>query len=176
MGWTATANSKSLLGLCPASLAPECASRLRWLLWEDRTLHLHILSVSSVGKLERPLARSARNPTMNQKQSCASPTQPLLRIEASPLSRPAWRNRVVITGSIADAAVAFVWSRVFLHLFIMSPCHDPSQREHKPHRQGVVALGKKAQKGRGCLDVALGTCTLWSFSKLESAWPYSCLP
>lgn len=81
-----TAASKSLLGLCPASLTSESASRLGWLLWEDRTLHLHILSVSSVGKLERPLARSARNPTMNQKQSCASPTQPPLRIGTSQFS------------------------------------------------------------------------------------------
>lgn len=59
-------------GLCPASLAPDCASRSWWLLWEDHTLHLHILSLSGVGKLERPLARSTRNPTMNQKQSLES--------------------------------------------------------------------------------------------------------
>lgn len=179
VGWTVTANSKSPLGLCPASLAPECASRLRWLLWEDRTLHLHILSVPSVGKLKRPLARSPRSPTMNQKESCASPTQPPLRTKTSPFSwapRPAWRNQIVITGSITDAAVALAWSHVFLHLVIIPPTSRPEPRRAQTAPAGSSNPWKEGPEGWWFLDAAPGTCRLWSFSTLESGWPYFCLP
>lgn len=135
------ADSKSLLGLCPAGLGPECASRLGWLLWEDRTLHLHILSVSSVGKLGRPLARSARNPTMSQKQRCASPTRPPSRTETGRFSRAPrpslaepnchygldrrWRRF-----ALASSRVFFFF---FPRLFIVSPCHDRSQKGATNH-------------------------------------------
>lgn len=61
-------------GLWAARLAPHHASRSQWLLWGGHALRLHILSVSNVGKPERPLACSVRNPTTKQTQSRASLT------------------------------------------------------------------------------------------------------
>lgn len=47
-------------------LRPHSSQWSPWLLWAGQALRLHILSVSIVGKLERPLACSVRNPTMKQ--------------------------------------------------------------------------------------------------------------
>lgn len=166
LGWSLQI-ANLFLAFCPASLAPECASRLRWLLWEDRTLHLHILSVSSVGTLERPLARSARNPTMNQKRSCASPTQPLLRIETSQFS---WSSLTSLAEPNCHyglnhrrggrACVELCFSSSFHHL-TMSRTGAKTGAQTTPAGSSNPRI--EGPEGPWLLDVALGTYSLWSF-------------
>lgn len=70
-------------GLSVARLASHHTSRSQWLLWGGQALRLHILPVSNVGKLERPLAVLCEKPHNETDTELSFSASLLSLIEAS---------------------------------------------------------------------------------------------